>query len=257
MQAARRNCWKALENGESKLSTVHLGVASRKRCCSWKWLSAVPTTRCHPWHHVRGSEEEFSWDLQHIQKIEMVQENGPCLCFSEKERLTHVESKVELQRKEFSSYRSCIHNTLRVWKKEKSEFVVASVAMGLFSWPCASLCCTTSTRCNFCGGGSVAVPFNTKIPLDFSHWTRSSMLLLFFPSFPLASPGRETPGTSRWAWAELEPHRNIQALPPGWLLEQEQAWRQCLLRDYDVLSLPCLLQAWDETFSAEHVQCRE
>lgn len=56
-------------------------------------------------------------------------------------------------------------------KKESSGFVVVSVVMGLLFWLCASLCCTTSLRCSFCIGGSVAIPWKNGIPLDvFSYF---------------------------------------------------------------------------------------
>lgn len=87
-------------------------------------------------------------------------------------RVTRTESWVKLWRKEFSSYRLCIHSTWQVWVKEKSEFVVVSVVMGVFLWPCASLHCTTSPGCSFCVGESVAIPLKTRMPLDvFSYFS--------------------------------------------------------------------------------------
>lgn len=58
--------------GSSPLFTVHLGITSQQRCCSWKELSAVPTAQS-----LKGR----SWNLQHIEKIikKIRQQNGPHL----------------------------------------------------------------------------------------------------------------------------------------------------------------------------------
>lgn len=188
-----------------------------------------------------------------------MQENGPHLFFSGKQRITHVESKVKLRRKEFSSYRFCIHSILRIWKKEKNKFVV-SVVMGLFFWPCASLCCTTSTRCNFCVGGSVAIPLNSQILLDSSSWAFTDMLLFFSPFSPTASPGTRgqagrctaVPGEPGQNWSCPEIFRLSHL---GGSCSRSKCEDKHLLQSMSSLH-PAYLWAWDETFSVEHMQDR-
>lgn len=69
--------------------------------------------------------------------------------------------------------------------KEKSEFVVISVVMGVFLWPCAPLHCTTSPGCSFCVGESVAIPLKTRTLLDvFSYFSGITAELLCIGLFP-------------------------------------------------------------------------
>lgn len=74
------------------------------------------------------------------------------------------------------------------------------------------------------------------------------------PLPPQAGRHLALPGEPGQSWSHAETFRLSHL---GGSYSRSKREDKCLPRDYDVLSLPCLLQTWDETFSVEHMQCRE